>query len=64
MTVEFTPNGPVSQGVLAYSQSTNPNSPHYSDQTHLYSQKGWDDLRFTDAAVEAGTVTRQTITGP
>jgi len=64
MTVEFTPNGPVSQGVLAYSQSTNPNSPHYSDHTHLYSQKGWDDLRLPDAAFEAGTVTRQTITGP
>ena len=61
MTVEFTPKGPVSQGVLTYSQSTNPASPHAGDQTRLYSQKGWDDLRFTDAAVEAGTLTRTTI---
>jgi acyl-homoserine-lactone acylase len=61
MTVEFTPQGPKSEGVLTYSQSTNPNSPFYSDQTKLYSKKGWDDLRFTEAAVEAGTVTRKTI---
>jgi acyl-homoserine-lactone acylase len=61
MTVEFTPEGPKSQGILTYSQSVNPNSPHYSDQTLLYSQKGWDDLRFSTAAVEAGTVSRKTI---
>ncbi|MDP3738048.1 MAG: penicillin acylase family protein [Hyphomonadaceae bacterium] len=61
MTVEFTPQGPKSEGVLAYSQSTNPNSPFYLDQTKLYSKKGWDDLRFTEAAVEAGTVTRKAI---
>ena len=61
MTVEFTDQGPVSQGILTYSESTNPTSPHYSDQTRLYSQKGWDDLRFTEAAVEAGTLSRKTI---
>jgi acyl-homoserine-lactone acylase len=61
MTVEFTPDGPKSQGILTYSQSVNPNSPHYSDQTKLYSQKGWDDLRFTEAAVEAGTISRKTV---
>jgi acyl-homoserine-lactone acylase len=57
MAVEFTDQGPVSQGVLTYSQSTNPDSPHFGDQTELYSKKGWDDLRFTPAAVKAGAVT-------
>jgi acyl-homoserine-lactone acylase len=61
MTVEFTPDGPKSQGVLTYSQSTNPNSPWHSDQTRLYSQKGWDDLRFTEAAVAAGTISRKVV---
>jgi acyl-homoserine-lactone acylase len=61
MTVEFTDAGPVSRGILTYSESTNPSSPHWSDQTLLYSGKGWDDLRFTDAAVEAGTLSRRTI---
>ncbi len=61
MTVEFTPSGPKSQGILTYSQSVNPNAPNHSDQTKLYSQKGWDDLRFSEAAVEAGTLSRKTV---
>ncbi|CAN5271972.1 N-acyl homoserine lactone acylase QqaR [soil metagenome] len=61
MTVEFTAKGPVSQGLLTYSESVNPNSPHYADQTKLYSAKGWDDLRFTDQAVEAGTLSRKRL---
>jgi acyl-homoserine-lactone acylase len=58
MTVEFTDHGPVSEGILTYSESTDSTSAHWSDQTRLYSKKGWDDLRFTDAAVEAGTTSR------
>ncbi len=61
MTIEFTANGPVSQGILTYSEATDATSPHHSDQTRLYSQKGWDDLRFTDAAVEAGVESRLKI---
>lgn len=63
MTVEFTDKGPISQGVLAYSQSANPDSPNAADQTRLYSQKGWDDLRFTEAAVRDGAVSRIVLTG-
>jgi len=62
MAMAFTPNGPVSQGILSYSESVDPTSAHYTDQTLLYSQKGWDDLRFSDAAVEAGTLSRKTVT--
>lgn len=61
MVVEFTPRGPVSQGILTYSQSADPTSPHAGDQTRAYSQKTWDDLRFTDAAVKAGTLSRTVI---
>lgn len=61
MTVEFTPEGPRSQGILTYSQSTDPTSPFYSDQTRAYSGKQWDDLLFTEAAVEAATVSRQSL---
>ena len=59
--VEFTDSGPISQGVLTYSQSTNSASDHSSDQTRLYSAKGWDDLRFTEAAVIAGAVSRRVV---
>lgn len=48
MVVEFTEDGPVSRAVLAYSQSTNPESPHYADQTVLYSQKQWVDLKYDE----------------
>ena len=63
MAVEFTDKGPISQGVLSYSQSTNPGSPHAADQTRLYSQKGWDDLRFTEAAVRRDAVSRVVLRG-
>ncbi|MEQ1779915.1 MAG: penicillin acylase family protein [Hyphomonadaceae bacterium] len=59
--VEFTDTGPKSQGFLTYSESTDPTSPHYSDQTELYSKKGWDDLLFNDADVEKAVVSRVKI---
>jgi acyl-homoserine-lactone acylase len=61
MTVEFTDQGPRSQGILTYSQSTNSASPHFSDQTRLYARKGWDDLRFTEAEVAGATISRKSI---
>lgn len=59
---EFTKTGPVSRGVLAYSQSTNPDSPHYSDMTELFSQKKWVDLPFTAEAVDAAAVSTLHLT--
>jgi acyl-homoserine-lactone acylase len=63
MAVEFTDKGPVSQGVLSYSQSANPDSPHAADQTRLYSKQGWDDLHFTEDAVRKGAVSRVVLKG-
>ncbi|MEU5941654.1 acylase [Micromonospora sp. NPDC047548] len=53
MAVEFGANGPAGRQILAYSQSANPNSPHYADQTRLYSQKGWDTIKYTDTQISA-----------
>lgn len=39
---------PVARTLLSYSQSSNPNSPHYSDQTRLYSQEKWVTSRFCE----------------
>ena len=58
MAVEFTDRGPRSEGLLTYSQSTNPASPHYGDQTRAYSEKQWDDLLFTPEAVRRATLKR------
>ncbi len=60
-TVEFTDKGPISQGILTYGESVNPNSPHSTDQMLQYSRKQWDDLRFTEDAVAAGTIGARTI---
>ena len=41
------------QGMLTYSQSPEPDSPHYKDLTELYSAGQWIDLPFTDAQISA-----------
>ena len=61
MSVEFTEDGPRSEGVLTYSQTMNTESPHHADQTRLYSDYGWDDLRFSEEAVIEGTIESYTI---
>jgi len=50
---EFTSSGPVIRGILTYSESTNPNSPHYADQTKLFSQKKWITIPFNQQDVAA-----------
>ena len=55
----------VARGVLAYSQSANPASPHYSDMTQAYSAKRWIELPFTQAEVAAAAVsTLRLVEGP
>lgn len=44
---------PDARGILTYSQSPQPDSPHYYDQTELYSQGGWIDLPFTEEEILA-----------
>jgi len=39
MVVGFDDDGPVARGLLSYSQSTNPESDYYEDQTRYYSEK-------------------------
>lgn len=51
--VTFDDAGPVADAVLSYSQSTDPASPHFADQTRLYSAKKWVRLPFGAAAIAA-----------
>jgi acyl-homoserine-lactone acylase len=39
---------PVARTLLTYSQSSNPNSPHFSDQTRLFSGEKWVTSRFCE----------------
>jgi len=45
-TVTFDERGPVAQALLTYGQSTNPASPHQTDQLRLYAAKQWPSLPF------------------
>lgn len=49
--VSFDRNGPVVDAILSYSQSTNPASPHFADQTRAYAAKQWYRLPFSPKAV-------------
>jgi acyl-homoserine-lactone acylase len=41
------------QGILTYSQSQEPDSPHHADQTRLYARGEWISLPFTEAQIAA-----------
>ena len=53
MAVELGPHGPSGRQILTYSQSADPTSPYFADQTRLYSAKGWDTVKYTDAQLAA-----------
>jgi acyl-homoserine-lactone acylase len=52
---------PNAYGLLTYSQSTDPASPHFDDSTMLYSQKGWIDLPFCEADITAQALSSEHI---
>lgn len=43
--------GPVAEGVLTYSQSSDPDSPYFSDQTKLYVKGQWAKLPYTEQQI-------------
>jgi acyl-homoserine-lactone acylase len=62
MTAAFDANGVVrGEAILSYSQSANPRSPHYADQTRLYSQKRWLPMRFTERQIRSDPEYERTV---
>jgi acyl-homoserine-lactone acylase len=59
--VGFENGGPVADAVLASSQSPDPASPFYADQTELFSQKKWVRLPFDQTAVAAEAIGTPTV---
>ncbi|HEX8856796.1 MAG TPA: penicillin acylase family protein, partial [Thermoleophilaceae bacterium] len=53
MAVELTSQGPRARTILTHSQSANPASPHYRDQTVLFASRHWVTERFTEAEINA-----------
>lgn len=54
--VSFDQDGPVAEAILSYSQSTNPASPHFADQTRAYAAKQWHRLPFHPKEVAASRI--------
>jgi acyl-homoserine-lactone acylase len=53
MALEYTARGPRAQAFLTYSQSGDPASPLYYDQTELFSVKKWRRILYTEAEIKA-----------
>lgn len=47
---------PIAEGIITHSQSIDPASPHYADQSELYSMKGWIHFPFCEADVKAAAI--------
>ncbi|HKG64781.1 MAG TPA: penicillin acylase family protein [Solirubrobacteraceae bacterium] len=65
MSAGFDAKGrPSGSAILSYSQSENPESPFYADQTRLFSQEQWLPMRFTAADIKADPAySRRVVTG-
>jgi len=53
MAAALTARGPRGRAILRYSQSENPRSAHYADQTRMYAGERWLRLRFTERQIRA-----------
>ena len=60
------PCGVDDRSILTYSQSANPNSPHFADQTRMFSNKEWVDPAFCESEVlaEPGIVNERVALKP
>jgi acyl-homoserine-lactone acylase len=62
MTAAFDARGrPRGEALLSYSQSANPRSPHYADQTRRFSRKRWLPMRFTERQIRSDPAYRRTV---
>jgi acyl-homoserine-lactone acylase len=51
MAISFEGGTPATQGLLTYSQSSDPASPHFADQTERFSRKEWISFPYTEDAI-------------
>jgi acyl-homoserine-lactone acylase len=53
MVVELGKDRPKGQAIISYSQSADPQSPNFADQTQLFSQRKFRPMLWTDAEIAA-----------
>ena len=65
MAMRFTDDGPEGRALLSYSQSAEPDSGWFLDQTQLYSQKQWRPMLWHEADIVADpNLIEYTISSP
>lgn len=63
MALQFDDKGPQAKMFLSYSQSHDPASEYFEDQTQKYSQLEWRPMLFDSAAIKAAAVEEVLIEG-
>ena len=61
MTLGWNESKPEAEAILSYSQSGDPASPHFDDQTQLYAEKAWRPIRFSSDDIEANAVSKRIL---
>jgi acyl-homoserine-lactone acylase len=62
LCLSFTDDGPHAEAVLSYSQSGDPSSPHYIDQTRLFAKEQLRPVLFRQKDIEANTISSKVLT--
>ena len=55
LAVQLGEGGPDARAVMSYSESDNPSSPYFDDQTRRYGQGTMRDVAFTEEEIAADT---------
>lgn len=58
MALQYTDAGPEAKMLLSYSQSHDPESSYFDDQTKMYSERQWRPIRFNAEEVRQNTLRR------
>lgn len=64
LSLMYTEDGPKANAILSYSQSGNPKSPHFTDQTWLFSKKQWRPILFNTEDIKQDTQSTKTLSAP
>lgn len=64
LSLSYTDNGPVAEAFLTYSESGDPSSEHYMDQTRLFSEKQWRPVLFETKDINEDVKSSVVLTEP
>ena len=63
MTLQYTDDGPEAAAFLTYSESDDPSSPNFADQTPLFSDKAWRPILYREADIADDVQDERTVVG-